>query len=255
MSEEMKAGVAGVFGETETQAAPQTEVVEAPAPKKKGPLGTVIAILAVVVLGFAAMCGIAMHDISESGQVYDPNAAATSQTGSDLSAGIAATVNGVPVGEADVTAYIQTVRAGMEMTDDADWAMWLADNELTDEQVRDQSIDYFVEMELIIQAAEKQEVTVDETAIEQQLATIRAGFESEEAFQEAMTAAGLDEASLRKNIRLQMLQEGIETKLTEAAPEAAKETAASEWLQSFVNSAVIEKTDMPEGLPYAVAAK
>ena len=65
----------------------------------------------------------------------------------------------------------------------------------------------------------------------------------------------MTEKSLRQNFELQLMQEGIETKLTEAAPEAAKDTAASDWLMGFMNSAAVEVNPMPEGLPYDVATK
>ena len=255
MSEEIKNIIEETPSATETLVEVAPESAEPTAPKKKGPLGTIVAILAVVVLGFAGMCGIAIHDIAESGQVYDPNAVSQKASGADLSAGIAATVNGVPLGEADITAYVETVREGLGLTKAEDWAEWLEANLLTPEDVRSQSIDYFAQMELIRQAAAKQEVVVENEAIEQQLASIRAGFESEEAFQEALVSSGMTEKSLRQNFELQLMQEGIETKLTEAAPEAAKDTAASDWLMGFMNSAAVEVNPMPEGLPYDVATK
>lgn len=236
------------------QVAESEPVFEAPVyeheTKESAPSNAVYVVMAILLVIIAVLSYV-IPQYTDFGK-SEPKPAATEAIANDMSAGVAATVNGVPLGEADVTAYIETVRAGMGLTDAKEWAAWLAGNGLDAASVRDQSIDYYVEMELLVQAAARQDVTVDEAAVESQLATIRAGFESEEAFNQALAEAGLTEDTLRRNIKLQLLQQGIEEKLTQMAPEAAKETAANDWLQSFMDSAVIEKTAMPEGLPYDV---
>lgn len=84
--------------------------------------------------------------------------------------GVAATVNGTEIMEADVTERIEAVRAQDESyADDTAWAKALAGSQLTPESLRESNINAMAREIIISQEAEAQGYTVDEEAITTQI--------------------------------------------------------------------------------------
>lgn len=71
------------------------------------------------------------------------------------------------------------------------------------------TVDRLVTRVLIRQAAEELSVTVEASRVEQELAGIRGQFESEEHFQQALAAHGLDEAALGREVELDLLARAL----------------------------------------------
>lgn len=67
------------------------------------------------------------------------------------------------------------------------------------------TVDRLVTRALIRQTADEQDVTVDASEVEGELAEIREQFESEEHFQQTLAVHGLDEAALRQEVELDLL--------------------------------------------------
>jgi foldase protein PrsA len=71
------------------------------------------------------------------------------------------------------------------------------------------TVDRLISRVLIRQAAAQRGVAVEIARIEEELAGIRAQFESEEHFQQALAAYGLDQAALRQEVELDLLARAL----------------------------------------------
>lgn len=130
-----------------------------------------------------------------------------------LEAGVAASVNGQQIMEQTITDYIADFRAASGLESDEAWGQWMADNGYTPETVRQQVIDHYIDEDLYAQAAEEYGVTVSQEDVDAALEETKAMFESEEAFQEALTSAGTtEEEYVEESLRPGVLQ----NKLAEA---------------------------------------
>ena len=98
---------------------------------------------------------------------------------SDTSGGVAATVNGTDIGENAVSSYVANFRNLNSLNEDTDWAQWMVDNGYTAEDLRKEVINYYVSQELVRQAAEQNNVTVDEDAVDEQLNTMKMNYDSD----------------------------------------------------------------------------
>ncbi len=133
------------------------------------------------------------------------------QNNSSPAGGTAATVNGVAIPEEEVTNTIQTVRtqSGLE-TEDA-WGEFLASNDMTPESVREQIIDSYVNQELVKQGAKDLGVTVDSSEVDTYVESMKANFDSDDAWKEALSGAGFTEESYRESIEESLLTQGVGT--------------------------------------------
>lgn len=134
----------------------------------------------------------------------------------DTSEGVAATVNGEELGEAAVTDYIDNFRRTSALEDDDAWGMWLAENGYTPASVRSEVIDYYVDQILRDQAAAEFGVSVTDEEVDAALENTKAAFETEEAFQESLTASGLTEERYRDEV---LRPNVLYNKLTQAVSE------------------------------------
>lgn len=131
----------------------------------------------------------------------------------DISQGVAASVNGVEIGEAAVTAYIENIRATQGLTDEATWAEWLINNGFTAETLRARIIDSFTSTELMKQAAEKEGVTVDSAQVDAQISSMKTMYGTDDAWQQALAQAGITEEFLRNSIEQSLLQQALSAKV------------------------------------------
>lgn len=129
--------------------------------------------------------------------------------------GTAATVNGTAISESEITEYIMMFRERQGMSED-DWGTWLVDNGLTPEQIRTSTVEYFVNRELIKQAVDEQGVTIEESAVDEYIDSVKAQFSTEEEFEEALAAQGLTMDEWREEVRLSLLQEALMDKVASA---------------------------------------
>ncbi len=160
----------------------------------------------------AMTCGFGLVACS-SGESTDSS---TSSDISDVSGGVAATVNGTELGEKAITQYIENFRESNSMTDDTTWAQWMVDNDLDPAAVREEVIDYYVSQELIRQAAAENDVTADESEVDSQISTMRSYYSSDEDWNNALAAVGVTEDQYRDMIELNMLETGLKDKVATA---------------------------------------
>lgn len=127
--------------------------------------------------------------------------------------GVAATVNGVEIQEDTITKYIQDFRTSSELTGDDDWGNWMSQNSFDPSTVRDQVINYYVEIELKKQAADEKGISVESSEVDSQIETIKSNYDSDDAWKKALSTAGLTEDQYRESVeaglRDQKLEEAV----------------------------------------------
>lgn len=127
------------------------------------------------------------------------------------SGGTAATVNGTAIPEEEVTTTIQTVRSQSGLDTEDAWGQFLASNDMTPESVREQIIDSLVSQELVKQGAADLGVTVESSEVDTYVESMKANFDSDEAWEQALSEAGFTEESYRENIESSLLSQEVGT--------------------------------------------
>ena len=130
---------------------------------------------------------------------------------------VAATVNGTEIPEDTVTESIQNIRAQYGLDDDESWGQFLAANSLTPESLREQTINSLVDKELLKSNANTLDITVEDSEINQHVDSMKANFESEEAWKDALEQAGFTEDSYRESIKTSLLQDKLNTHFQNSA--------------------------------------
>lgn len=208
----------------------------------------------------------------------------------DLSGGVAASINGVEVGENDVTAYITSFRMSQGLENDDAWGQWLVDSGYTPKMLRADVVDYFTTRELFVQAAKEQGIEVSQSDIDAQFASIAEQMGGEDALKEALEMQGASVESYKESIALGLLEEalinkvgseseaasddvvlemmkmyfpdevpedtesldGLDSSLVDSVRTWLKQQAFSDWMDQYREKAAITVNDMPEGLPYDI---
>ena len=131
------------------------------------------------------------------------------QNGSSASGGTAATVNGTAIPEEKVTNTIQTVRSQSGLESEDEWGQFLASNDMTPESVREQIIDSLVNQELVKQGAADLGVKVESSEIDTYVESMKANFDSDDAWKQALSEAGFTEDSYRQSIEESLLSQNV----------------------------------------------
>lgn len=152
-------------------------------------------------------------------------------TGCSATNAVAATVNGENIDEDTVTEYITNFRKTNSLEDDQAWAQWMVDNGRDAESVRQDAIDYFVQLALIDQDAKAKGIEVTDEEVNAQYDEIKSyyGF-SDEEFTEQLTQLGYTEESYRDYLRQSLIQERLMEQVSsdvEASAEDVLTTANS----------------------------
>jgi foldase protein PrsA len=165
-----------------------------------------------VVAALTVVCGFALVACSSS-----DSSSSSSSTGiqsidtTDVSGGVAATVGDAEIGENAITNYIQNFRILNGYEDEDTWGQWLADNGYSVEDIRQDVIDYYVDQEVIRQAAEENGITVDEDSINSEIEQIRANYDTDEDWIAALNEVGMaDEQQYRDLLEVYQLQQSLE---------------------------------------------
>lgn len=135
--------------------------------------------------------------------------AACSNNSDGMTGGTAATVNGVEIPEDKITTYIQNFRTASSLADEEAWGTWLAANSYTPQSVREEVIDYYVSQELVKQAAAEKNVTVEAAEIDDTVNKMKANYESDEAWAEALTKANTTEEAYRESVELALTEQAL----------------------------------------------
>ena len=166
-----------------------------------------------------AMCALTLTGCSSS-DASNPN------DPYDTSAGVAAEINGHQFGEGAITNQVAMFRAQNGLDTDEAWAQWLVDNDLTPADVREILINDVMQREIIILGAEEHDIVADENVIESQVSYMKAQFNDDETWNEALKMQGLTEDDYREMIRVNLLTQSL---IAEVAP--ATEPTEEEMLQ------------------------
>ena len=163
-------------------ATPAPETPDAPAaPRRRRCIVAVAVALAVVVV--AAVAGFVL-------------------TGGN---GTAATVNGAAIPEAQVTDYVQSLRAARGLEDGAAWRQYLEDTGQSSEGIRDQVLDLMISREVLRQGAADLGIGVTADELADAVQEKRRTYESDAQWQQALAAAGLTEEIYRGEVELDLL--------------------------------------------------
>lgn len=127
--------------------------------------------------------------------------------------GTAATVNGTAIPEDTVTKYIQDFRTSSDLSSDEAWASWLKESDQDPASIREQVIDYYVQQELIKQAAQENEVVVEQEKIDEQLNAMKKNYTSDKAWQDALAQSGVTEDQYRESIELGLTSNALQEKV------------------------------------------
>jgi foldase protein PrsA len=129
--------------------------------------------------------------------------------------GTAATVNGTAIDEDTVTKYIEDFRTTYDLTSEEDWAEWLIECSEDPESIRSQVIDYYVQQELISQAADENGIVIEDSAIDEQVDSVKSNYSDDSAWEEALEQSGLTEDEYREAIKRGLTEQAVEDKVVE----------------------------------------
>lgn len=127
--------------------------------------------------------------------------------------GTAATVNGTPIEEDTVTKYIEDFRTSSDLSSDEAWASWLKESSQDPQSIRSQVIDYYVQQELIRQAAQENEVVVEQSAIDEQVDAMKKNYSNDSAWQDALAQSGVTEQQYRESIEIGLTSRALQEKI------------------------------------------
>ena len=144
--------------------------------------------------------------------------------------GVAATVLGSAITEDEVTAYIDSFRAGVQCSNDEAWALYLADNNLTARELREATVQELATPIIVKSKAEELGISVDEEAVDAQVSGLRhtllAG--DDDTWQSELARYGMSEEKLRENYSNQNLREQVLVAV------AGDVTATDDDLESYI---------------------
>lgn len=129
-----------------------------------------------------------------------------------MTGGVAATVNGTEIAEDKITKDVNDFRQSSSLQEEDAWGQWLADNSYTPQTIREDLIDYYVQQELIKQAAKDEGIEIDQTKVNDTVTSMKANYESDEAWNEALSAAGMTEDSYREAVEIALASQALQEK-------------------------------------------
>jgi hypothetical protein len=263
------------------------EAAEKPQAKKGGKGVTIAIVAAVVVLVVAAILGVSLFkSANQSTTEYD----ATLDT-ADTSAGVAAKVNDVEIGEKAITAYVENFRQAADLTDDKAWADYLDETGETAASFRESVVESYAYNELVRQAAESEGVTVSDSDIDAKVSEAKAAYSSDDDWKNYLSESGMTEAGYRdsektnllynalmdktvgkvsasdadvldyiitytvdykKATKLSDIPSDVVSKYREVCDYMAQSKKFSEWFTNYKKGVTVTINDMPSGLSYDV---
>ncbi len=160
------------------------------------------------------------------------------------SSSVAATVNGEPVYEKDVTAYIQINRAMYGLTDDTQWASYLSQSGMTTESFRETIIKQQAREVLVAKDAQEAGITVDESELDSQMEKLKSSYNSQSSSSSsALTTSGwasflksanVSESDVRNLMKTSLLDQAVaEKKLNVTPSDEDVQTALNESLPTY----------------------
>ena len=153
-----------------------------------------------------------------------------------MTGGVAATVNGTDIAEDQVTNYIEDLRSSQNVSSEEDWANWLNSSGYTPESLREAVINMYVTQELEKAAAADAGVEVTDEEVDAVVESMRSNYDSDEAWQNALSSAGLTEESYRENVYQPMLEEKLLDAVLDEKDTKADDDTVLSYLQMYASS-------------------
>ena len=141
------------------------------------------------------------------------NVATSDDQGYELTGGVAATVNGTNITEDTVTRQIMSMRQSYGYNDDKDWAQYLVDSGATPESLRENVINSYVSQLTIQQAIADNDIEVSDAEVDKAYDEAAAGYESQEAFESAISMYGYTPDTYREQLKSSLEQEKLREKV------------------------------------------
>ncbi len=232
-------------GQADVTEAPQANAVaEEPAardgaiePKQKTGIGDLVAIGILSLIMVVLLCLPSFLGGSSS----------TSQGGYDLSGGTAATVNGVEIGENDVTRVIMQVRNSPELASDEDWGKWMASAGYTTESLRQDVANNLISRELLSQAAAEYGIEASDEEVDAEMGKIAESVGGEQRLTELLSQDGITLDEYRQSIVLSVKQRALADKVVTAA-EPIDDQMLLEYLKMFYPDEVGQDVKSLDGI-------
>lgn len=144
--------------------------------------------------------------------------------------GTAATVNGTPIEEDTVTKYIEDFRTSSNLTGDEEWAAWLKESDQDPASIREQVINYYIQQELVRQAADENEIVIEQSAIDEQVDAMKKNYNNDKAWQDALAQSGVTEDQYRESIEIGLTSRELQKKVVQEV-----DTSDDAGLLEFMN--------------------
>lgn len=148
-------------------------------------------------LGLSVACCFAIAGCSAQNYGYTGGVAATVKA-SDAS-------EATEIAEDTVTKYIQDFRTSSNIASDDSWGEWLNTNSYDPSSVRTQVIEHYEENELVKQACQAKNITVEDSEVDEKVSEMKANYDSDEEWQEALSNAGTSEDLYRESVQIGLL--------------------------------------------------
>lgn len=128
---------------------------------------------------------------------------------SGLTGGVAATVNGVEIPEDEITQDIQDMREQRSLMSDDSWGEWMAQYNYIPAKVRDDILDPRINNELLHQEAEAMGITVEQSEVDEYVDQMKAKYDSQTAWEDALDQVGMTEDDYRENIENNLYKQKV----------------------------------------------
>lgn len=144
--------------------------------------------------------------------------------------GTAATVNGTPIEEDTVTKYIEDFRTSSNLSSEEEWAAWLKESDQDPASIREQVINYYIQQELVRQAADENEIVIEQNAIDEQVDAMKKNYNNDKAWQDALAQSGVTEDQYRESIEIGLTSRELQKKVVQEV-----DTSDDAGLLEFMN--------------------
>ncbi len=111
-------------------------------------------------------------------------------TAARLPEGIAARVNGVDIPESQITDRIIEIRESLQLEDQEAWDEWMINNGRSTENIRNQILLYYINLEMLTQIAEERDIVITDADYDAFLEDLKSDPETFKLFEENLAAEG-----------------------------------------------------------------
>lgn len=143
---------------------------------------------------------------------------------------VVASINNVSVSRGQIESRVKALKQEHAAEDDGKWKEFLSQNNLTPQMVRQRVLERLITEILVTQDAEKHNITIDASYVDDQIQSLKANYPTEQAWHDALEANGYDEASYRHAVELNLLTQKVQRDLID------KEDLSDEQLIRYIKA-------------------